>query len=504
MSKRALISVYDKKNIIHLAEQLIRLGYDIISTGGTSLVLEETQIPVIRIESITSFPEILGGRVKTLHPSIFGGILARRDEVSDMDMLLNHHIEPIDLVVVNLYPYQQASKSNLSEDQLIEMIDIGGVSLLRAAAKNYQHVTVITDPKDYSLFFEGIDVDLNMRRKLAGKAFSVTASYDAFIAEHFHQINHIQYPDILNFSYQKYDLPRYGENPHQSAAIYRKEMSPSTILDAQILHGKALSYNNIKDAEAALHILSEYIKPTVVVVKHTNPCAVSSKDTLIDAWHYAYEADSVSVFGGIVATNQVIDLLTAKELNRLFLEIIIAKGYDQDALQVLKQKKNLRIITYLDPIQSDDMEMVSIDGGILIQEKDKKDFDFSEFNVVTEQKPSEDEIKDLMFALRTVRHVKSNAIVLAKHETTIGIGAGQMNRIGSTEISIKQAGIKAQGAVLASDGFLPMTDTITSAHQAGIKAIIQPGGSIADQEVIALCNVYGIAMVFTQKRHFKH
>jgi phosphoribosylaminoimidazolecarboxamide formyltransferase / IMP cyclohydrolase len=504
MPKRALISVYDKTDIIPLVDQLIRLGYEIISTGGTSSILEQANIQVTRIESITSFPEILDGRVKTLHPSIFGGILARRDEVSDMNMLFNHHIEPIDLVIVNLYPFQRASKANLSEDEVIEMIDIGGVSLLRAAAKNYHHVTVITDPKDYHLFYEGVDIDLNSRRKLAGKAFSHTASYDACIADHFNQVNDIQYPDILNLSYQKYDLPRYGENPHQSAAIYRKEMSPSTILDGKILHGKSLSYNNIKDAEAALHILKEYQKPTVVVVKHMNPCAVSSKDTLIDAWQSAYLADSVSIFGGIIATNQVIDLITAKELNRLFLEIIIAKGFDQDALQVLKQKKNLRIITYLDPIQSDDTEIVSIDGGILIQEKDKKDVDFSEFNVVTEQKPTEDEIKDLLFALRTVRHVKSNAIVLAKDETTIGIGAGQMNRIGATEISIKQAGIKAQGSVLASDGFLPMTDTVTSAYQVGITAIIQPGGSIADQEVIKLCNIYGIAMVFTQKRHFKH
>ncbi len=504
MKKRALLSVFDKTGIIPLAEQLTALGYDIISTGGTSKILEDAMIPVIRIEDLTGFEAILGGRVKTLHPKVFGGILARRDDSIDMKTLEDDQIMPIDLVVVNLYPFLQALKLGKDEKELIEMMDIGGVSLVRAAAKNYPFVTVITDPQDYQLIMNEVEIDLKMRRLLAGKAFSLTASYDATISAYFNQSNDIQFPDTLNLTYQRFDLPRYGENPHQLAAIYRKQNRPSTLFNAKILHGKPLSYNNYRDIEAALHMLSEFNKPTVVVVKHMNPCAISSKSTLYEAWNSAYQADPVSIFGGIVATNQVIDVKTAKELNALFLEIIIAQGYDPDALDILKQKKNVRIISSPNSIPSDAMELVSIDGGLLYQEKDNKILDQNQFSIVTLRKPSDDEMNDLLFSMRVVKHVKSNAIVIAKDETSLGIGAGQMNRVGAVEIGIKQAGIISQGAVLASDGFIPMTDTVTLAQQAGITAIIQPGGSIADPEIIKWCNTYQIAMVFTHQRHFKH
>ncbi len=505
MKKRALISVYDKKNILQVASFLKQEDYDIISTGGTASHLEQAGFPVIRVEELTGFQALMEGRVKTLSPIIYAGVLARRAQDLDMKTLQDMKIETIDLVIVNLYPFEEALNQGKKSDDLLEMIDIGGVSLIRAAAKNYISVTVITDPKDYDELILQLPVDnLHYRKLLAGKAFSLTSMYDAMIASHFNQENHIDFPESLTLSYQKTETPRYGENPHQRAAIYRAYPSkPSALLDAQIHHGKQLSYNNIRDTDAAIHLLKSFDQPTVVVVKHMNPCGVASKKTLFEAWQAAYEADPVSIFGGIVATNQTIDLITAQAMHSLFLEIIIAKDYDKDALKCLKQKKNLRILTYPE-YALDQKEMVSIDGGMLYQDVDGVELDIHDFQVVTERKPSLNEMNDMLFAMKVARHVRSNAIVIAQDQTTRGIGAGQMNRVGAANIALEQAGQNSEGSVLASDGFIPMIDTVMLAHQHGIISIIQPGGSIHDDDVIRACNDHHLAMVFTKTRHFKH
>jgi phosphoribosylaminoimidazolecarboxamide formyltransferase/IMP cyclohydrolase len=506
MKKRALISVYDKTNLVEVATYLTQKDYEIISTGGTATHLEQAGIRVVHAEDLTGFQALLEGRVKTLSPILYAGILARRELASDMQTLESMGIEPIDLVIVNLYPFEQALTQGLQSTPLLELIDIGGVSLLRAAAKNYPSVTVITDPKDYDELIRRLhEDDLEYRTQLAGKAFSVTSMYDAMIARYFNHKNHIEFPELLTLGYQKIDMPRYGENPHQRAAIYRKYPNQhALVLDAQVLHGKQLSYNNIRDTEAAIHLLNEFDRPTVVVVKHMNPCSVSSKNTLFEAWQTAYQADPVSIFGGIIATNQIIDLSTAEAMHQLFLEIIIAKGYDSDALQCLKQKKNLRILLLPETHQVDPQEMVSIDGGMLFQDADRFELDIQDFQSVTTRKPSLNEINDMLFAMKVVRHVKSNAIVIAKDQTTRGIGAGQMNRVGAAKIALEQAKEDSTGAVLASDGFIPMMDTVMLANQYGITSIIQPGGSINDFEVIRACHTYDMTMVFTKTRHFKH
>jgi phosphoribosylaminoimidazolecarboxamide formyltransferase / IMP cyclohydrolase len=506
MTKRALISVYDKSNILSVATFLKDLEYEIISTGGTASYLETRGISVIRIEDLTGWNELLEGRVKTLSPILYAGILARRTQHSDMKTLESMEIQPIDLVIVNLYPFESLYKQGLRSNPLMEMVDIGGVSLIRAAAKNYPFVTVITDPKEYDELIRRLpEDDLKYRKELAGKAFSLTASYDSMIAHHFNQDNQIEFPELLTLSYHQVDTLRYGENPHQRASVYKDHFSKhSSVLDAKILHGKQLSYNNIRDTEAAIHLLNEFDLPTVVVIKHMNPCGVASKATLYEAWQSAHQADQVSIFGGVVATNQKIDLETAKSMQTVFLEIIIAKDYEEDALNLLKQKKNLRILIHerKEPVLR--KEMVSIEGGMLLQDADQVDIDINSFRVVTERKPSIQEINDLLFAYKTVKHVKSNAIVIAKDEITRGVGAGQMNRVGAAEIALKQAGVFSKGAVLASDGFIPMIDTVILAYQHGITSIIQPGGSIADLEVIRTCHEYNIAMIFSQTRHFKH
>jgi phosphoribosylaminoimidazolecarboxamide formyltransferase/IMP cyclohydrolase len=512
--KKALISVSDKTGLIPFARRLAAVGVEIISTGGTAAMLKEAGIPVIGISEVTGFPEILDGRVKTLHPNIHGGLLAVRDNETHQRQMKELHIEPIDLVVVNLYPFKQTiAKPDVTFAEAIEHIDIGGPSMLRSAAKNHQFVTVVVDAADYETVAAEIeangDTTLETRRRLAAKVFRHTAAYDALISRYLSAQAGDLLPESYTVTFEKAQDLRYGENPHQRAAFYREPLAKgASIASGEQLHGKELSYNNINDADAALAIVREFSEPAVVAVKHSNPCGVGIGRTVYEAYQKAYEADPVSIFGGIVAANRTIDKETALAMKEIFLEIILAPDFTEEALAVLKEKKNLRLLR----IPMDDGEIAatasfriaSVAGGALIQDYDAKRLDEAELRVVTERQPSEEELAQLKFAWKVVKHVKSNAIVLARDNMTIGVGAGQMNRVGAAKIAIEQAGEKAQGSVLASDAFFPMPDTVEAAAQAGVTAIIQPGGSVRDQESIDACNRYGIAMIFTGTRHFKH
>jgi phosphoribosylaminoimidazolecarboxamide formyltransferase / IMP cyclohydrolase len=509
--KRALLSVSNKEGIVSLAKQLVELGVEIISTGGTKKTLEEAGVPVIGISEVTGFPEILDGRVKTLHPMIHGGLLAIRDNERHQNELREHHITPIDLVVVNLYPFQQTiAKSNVTFAEAIENIDIGGPTMLRAAAKNHQYVTVVVDPADYDTVVQELkehgDVSAETKLKLAAKVFRHTAAYDAMIAEYLTNKTGEEYPESLTITFEKKQALRYGENPHQTAAFYKKPLGSSfSIAQATQLHGKELSYNNINDANAALQIVKEFTEPAAVAVKHMNPCGVGVGATIYEAFAKAYEADPTSIFGGIIALNREVDKETAEKMHEIFLEIVIAPSFSKEALNILTQKKNIRLLTvdFSAPNMKEKM-LVSVQGGLLVQEADTHTLDDAEIKVVTKREPTEQEWEALRFAWKVVKHVKSNAIVLAKDGMTIGVGAGQMNRVGAAKIAIEQAGEKAKGAVLASDAFFPMDDTVEAAAKAGITAIIQPGGSIRDADSIKKADEYGIAMVFTGIRHFKH
>ncbi|KYD18593.1 bifunctional phosphoribosylaminoimidazolecarboxamide formyltransferase/IMP cyclohydrolase [Saccharococcus caldoxylosilyticus] len=509
--KRALLSVSNKEGIVPLAKQLVELGVEIISTGGTKKTLEEAGIPVIGISEVTGFPEILDGRVKTLHPAIHGGLLAIRDNERHQAELHEHHITPIDLVVVNLYPFQQTiAKSDVTFAEAIENIDIGGPTMLRAAAKNHSYVTVVVDPADYDMVIQELkehgDISAETKRKLAAKVFRHTAAYDALIAEYLTNKTGEEYPETLTVTFEKKQALRYGENPHQTAAFYKKPLGSSfSIAQATQLHGKALSYNNINDANAALQLVKEFTEPVAVAVKHMNPCGVGTGATIYEAFLKAYEADPVSIFGGIIALNREVDKATAEKMHEIFLEIVIAPSFSDEALAILTQKKNIRLLTvdFAAPKTKEKM-LVSVQGGLLVQEADTHTLEDAELKVVTKREPTEEEWKQLQFAWKVVKHVKSNAIVLAKDGMTIGVGAGQMNRVGAAKIAIEQAGEKTNGAVLASDAFFPMDDTVEAAAKAGITAIIQPGGSIRDADSIRKADEYGIAMVFTGIRHFKH
>ncbi|EID43085.1 phosphoribosylaminoimidazolecarboxamideformyltransferase/IMP cyclohydrolase [Parageobacillus thermoglucosidasius TNO-09.020] len=509
--KRALLSVSNKEGIVSLAKQLVELGVEIISTGGTKRTLEEAGVPVIGISDVTGFPEILDGRVKTLHPIIHGGLLAIRDNERHQNELREHHITPIDLVVVNLYPFQQTiAKSDVTFAEAIENIDIGGPTMLRAAAKNHQYVTVVVDPADYDAVVQELkehgDVSAEMKLKLAAKVFRHTAAYDAMIAEYLTNKTGEEYPESFTITFEKKQSLRYGENPHQTAAFYQKPLGSSfSIAKAAQLHGKELSYNNINDTNAALQLVKEFAEPAAVAVKHMNPCGVGIGATIYEAFTKAYEADPTSIFGGIIALNREVDKDTAEKMHEIFLEIIIAPSFSSEALDILTQKKNIRLLT-VDFTAPDTNEklLVSVQGGLLVQEADTRTLSDGEIKVVTKREPTEQEWESLQFAWKVVKHVKSNAIVLAKDGMTIGVGAGQMNRVGAAKIAIEQAGEKAKGAVLASDAFFPMDDTVEAAAKAGITAIIQPGGSIRDADSIKKADEYGIAMVFTGIRHFKH
>lgn len=514
MIKRALISVSDKTGIVELAKELQNRGVEIVSTGGTAKALSDAGVKVINISDITGFPECLDGRVKTLHPKVHGGLLAMRSNEEHMKQIRELGIEPIDMVVINLYPFKQTIlKENVKLEEAIENIDIGGPTMLRAAAKNYQDVAVIVDPKDYDLVLEEIrskgDVSPETKFKLAYKVFEHTSHYDTLIAKYLRdKLGEDTFPETLSLTFEKVQEMRYGENPHQKAVFY-KEVSKNEgcLTSAEQLHGKELSYNNINDANGALELLKEFDEPTVVAVKHANPCGVACAGNIYDAYVKAYEADPVSIFGGIVAANREIDEKTAEEINKIFVEIVIAPSFTEEALKVLTQKKNIRILR-LDNISKkiakDTYDMKKVAGGLLVQGYNTELFNMDDLKYVTEKKPTKEEMEDLIFAMKVVKHTKSNGIALAKGKQTVGVGPGQTNRIMACNIAIKIGGEKTKGAVLASDAFFPFPDCVEAAAAAGITAIIQPGGSIKDQESIDACNKYGIAMVFTGMRHFKH
>ncbi|WP_239256524.1 bifunctional phosphoribosylaminoimidazolecarboxamide formyltransferase/IMP cyclohydrolase [Listeria ilorinensis] len=508
--KRALISVSDKTGVVAFGKQLVELDFEIISTGGTKQALEEAGVPVIGIEEVTYFPEMLDGRVKTLHPNVHGGLLANRSIPAHMEALEKHAITPIDLVCVNLYPFQATiEQPNVTLGEAIENIDIGGPSMLRSAAKNYAAVTVLVDTADY----EGVLGELSeqgtttfeTRQRLAAKVFRHTAQYDALIGQYLTEVTGEKFPEKLTLTYNLEDRLRYGENPHQDAAFYKEPLSQEGVISrAKQLHGKALSYNNLRDADAAVKIAAEFTEPVAVAVKHMNPCGVGCGTTIEEAYLKAYEADETSIFGGIIALNREVDAETATHMSEIFLEIIIAPSFSEDAFEILSRKKNIRLLTLNIETTEPGLDKISIGGGLLLQDQDTLVEDPESFEVVTEKAPTEVELQALLTQWKIVKHVKSNAIVVGTASQTLGVGAGQMNRIGAAEIALKQAGEKAAGAVLASDAFFPMDDTVEAAGRAGIKAIIQPGGSIKDQDSIAMANQYGIAMVVTRVRHFKH
>jgi phosphoribosylaminoimidazolecarboxamide formyltransferase / IMP cyclohydrolase len=509
--KRALISVSDKSGIVEFAKSLVELGFEIVSTGGTKKSLQENGVPVMGVSDVTGFPEILEGRVKTLNPYIHGGLLAKHGEESHQQQLAEHHITPIQVVCVNLYPFKETiSKQDATVEDAIENIDIGGPAMLRASAKNHEYVTVLVDPSDYATVLtelkENGATSKETRRRLAAKVFRHTAAYDSLISQYMTELVQEETPENITVTYELAQGLRYGENPHQKAAFYRKPLgSKFSIAHAKQLHGKELSYNNINDADAALQIINEFSEPAAVAVKHMNPCGVGTGESIFTAFEKAFEADTVSIFGGIIALNREVDECTARKLHEIFLEIIIAPSFSTEALEILQAKKNLRLLTVPFEKQSTpDKKLVSVQGGLLVQEEDYFTLDHAELRVVTKREPSAQEWKSLKLGWKVVKHVKSNAIVVAKDEMTIGIGAGQMNRVGSAKIALEQAGEKANGAAMASDAFFPMDDTVEAAAKAGVTAIIQPGGSIRDEDSIKKADEYGIAMVFTGIRHFKH
>lgn len=509
--KRALISVSNKDGIIPFASQLVELGVEIVSTGGTKKAIQEAGLPVIGISDVTGFPEILDGRVKTLHPNIHGGLLAMRESDDHLAQLEKHNIQPIDLVVVNLYPFQQTiAKPDVTFADAIENIDIGGPSMLRAAAKNHKHVTVVVDPTDYDTVIAQVKADGKVnqetRARLAAKVFRHTAAYDAVIAEYLTKEVNEESPESLTVTFEKKQDLRYGENPHQKAAFYKKPLgAANSIANGTQIHGKELSYNNINDADAALAIVKEFSEPAAVAIKHMNPCGVGVGATIEQAFDKAYAADPVSIFGGIIALNREVDAATAMKMKEIFLEIIIAPSFTEEALEILTAKKNLRLLTLpFTPDEKIEKRLTSIHGGLLVQDEDTFGLEDANVTVATKREPTEEEWAALKMAWKVVKHVKSNAIVLVKDDMTVGVGAGQMNRVGSAKIAIEQAGENVVGSVMGSDAFFPMSDTVEAAGKAGVTAIIQPGGSIRDEDSIKKADELGIAMVMTGVRHFKH
>ncbi len=511
--KRALVSVSYKENLLDFVRFLVENNYEIVSTGGTKKMLEAEQIPVISIDEVTHFPEIMDGRVKTLHPNVHGGLLCVRDNENHIKALNENKIELIDMVVVNLYPFKETiHKADVSFEEAIENIDIGGPSMLRSAAKNHRFVTVVCDPNDYAMVRAEIeaegDVTLKTRERLAAKTFRHTASYDATIASYLTKQVEEHNPESLTLTYERKQTLRYGENPHQSAVFYAGEEQGYSVAWSQQLQGKELSYNNIQDADAAITILKEFKNCAVVAVKHKNPCGVGVGNSLNEAWKRCYEADPVSIFGGIVATNHEIDAETAKEMQSVFLEIVIAPSYTPEALEVLAAKKNLRVLTIsLDDTTTNDAKVyTSVTGGLLEQGVDNYDVENYNYTVVTKKEPTVEQINDLLFAMKVCKHVKSNAITLVKDLKTVGIGGGQTNRVGAAHIALEQAKAAGHtsGMALASDAFFPFDDVVKMAVKYGVETIIQPGGSMRDNDSIKACDELGIVMIFTGVRHFKH
>lgn len=515
---KALISVSDKTGVVEFAKGLVALGWEILSTSGTMKLLKESGVPVISVSDVTGFPEICDGRVKTLHPKIHGALLARRDIPEHMKELKDNDIETIDLVCVNLYPFRETiAKPNVTMEDAVEHIDIGGPSMLRSSAKNWESVTVVCNPADYETILSEIKAGGNTTRetrlKLSAKAYTHTAEYDMAISTYMRAQAGL--PEKLFLEYDLKQELRYGENPHQEAKFFASTVKePFSLAIAEQLNGKELSYNNIQDANATLNIAREFDEPFCVGVKHMNPCGSATGKTIAEAWKKAYEADKTSIFGGIVAANREIDLETAQMLKPIFLEIVMAPSFAPDALELLCTKKNLRVLK-VDMSKDNTVrkQYVSMNGGMLVQDRDINTKPVAADQCVTELKPTVDQLADMEFAWKIVKHVKSNAIVVAKGGMTYGVGAGQMNRIGSAEIALKQAqntlkeegkDIMTEGLVLASDGFFPFNDCVALAAEYGIKAIVQPGGSIRDEDSIKLADEKGITMLFTGERHFKH
>lgn len=514
---KALISVSDKTGIVEFAKRLEKQGVEIVSTGGTYKKLKEEGVKVMEISELTGFPECLDGRVKTLHPIVHAGILARREKEEHRKQLEDLNIDTIDFVVVNLYPFKQTIlKDGVSLEECVENIDIGGPTMLRSAAKNYQDVTVITNPEDYDVVLSELEekgeVSKDTKFRLMQAVFEHTANYDAMIANYMkEQRKDESLPEKLTLTYEKVQDMRYGENPHQKAALYKEiGKCEGSLTTAKQLNGKELSFNNINDTNGALELLKEFEEPTVVACKHGNPCGVGSSTDIYKAWKKAFEADKTSIFGGIVVVNEEVSVEMAKEMKEIFLEVIVAPSFELEALEILKKKKNVRVLelpTIRIKQKENAYDIKKINGGAIVQTIDAKLLD--EYEVVTETKPTPEQMEDLLFTWKIVKYVKSNGIAIGKEKQSIGIGPGQVNRIWATKQAIEhgeeliEKGI-TNGAVLASDAFFPFADCVEEAHKAGIKAIIQPGGSIKDQDSIDKCNEYGIAMVFTKMRHFRH
>ncbi|MHB8633891.1 MAG: bifunctional phosphoribosylaminoimidazolecarboxamide formyltransferase/IMP cyclohydrolase [Thermoplasmatota archaeon] len=512
----ALLSVSDKRGIEEFARALRGAGYRLVSTGGTARAIEAAGIPVEDVEKVTGSKQMMGGRVKTLHPAIAGGILARRDDAGDREALASNSISPIDVVVVNLYPFEEAAARQSPLEELIEEVDIGGPSLVRAAAKNHRHVLVVTDPGQYprvaAALAEG-KVDVALRQELALRAFQHTARYDAIIARVLSKrFGLTDYPEHLVFAFDRLDMLRYGENEHQRAAFYEKAgprniIEPS-IVKARQLHGKKLSYNNILDADFALEAVKEFPEaPTCVIVKHATPCGIAQASTVLQAYQEALACDPYSPFGGVVAVNRPLDLATAKELSQVFLEIVVAPAFEAEALAWLRQKKNLRLLEVpglASPYQRSGTQVRSVTGGLLVQDRDLKEHDVRNWKCVTRRQPTPKELESLRFAARCVKHVRSNAVVFVQGTRTVGIGGGQTARVDSTFIAVHKGGGRIRGSVLASDAFFPFRDAIEVAAKQGVAAVVQPGGSIRDEEVIAAADESGIAMMFSGQRSFRH
>lgn len=491
--RKALLSVSDKTGIIPFAQRLTELDFELYSTGGTKKALEDNNILVKSVSELTNFPEIMDGRVKTLHPNIHGGILADRSNPEHVKAMETHGIAPLDLVVVNLYPFEATvANPDVTEMDAIENIDIGGPTMLRSSAKNFKHVITVVDPADYDVVIDKLKsntLDEAFRKQLMIKVFTHTNQYDAA---------------IVNFFSDNTSSLRYGENPHQKARFIKTDAKPNTLAGARVLHGKPLSFNNIKDADATLFLVKQFDMPAAVAVKHMNPCGVGTGEVISEAFQNAYDADSQSIFGGIVALNREVDEETAEKMHAIFLEVIIAPKFSDAALEILTAKKNIRLLEIDMDTDKGEEEFVSVSGGYLVQDKDLLNVTRDDMRIVTEAEPTEAQWKAIELGWKVVKSVKSNAIVLANDKQTVGIGAGQMNRVGAAKIAIERAIEINENVVLASDGFFPMSDTVETAHAAGIKCIVQPGGSIKDQDSIDKANEFGIAMVMTDVRHFKH
>ncbi|ADL13791.1 bifunctional phosphoribosylaminoimidazolecarboxamide formyltransferase/IMP cyclohydrolase [Acetohalobium arabaticum] len=515
----ALISVSDKRGVVEFAQGLHELGVNIISTGGTGAKLKEAGIPVVDIPQVTDYPEMMDGRVKTLHPAVHGGILAVRDNEEHMTELKELGIKPIDLIVVNLYPFAETIAQDVTFKEAVENIDIGGPTMIRSAAKNCNDVGVVVDPADYDGILaelEENEVELSSDKKLelAYKAFKHTAEYDHLIQDYLFDFvkEDDEAKEVIRDRYEKVSDLRYGENPHQQAAFYRQaETTEPSVTTAKQLHGKALSFNNINDTDGALELVKEFTaQPAAAVIKHANPCGMAVADTLAEAYQQAYAGDPVSAYGSIVALNREVDQETAEEIAdpEKFVEVVIAPGFSEEALEILQQRwENVRLLEtgelFIDE-DTDEKDIKKVVGGLLVQDRDLAQLDESELEVVTDREPTDQELKDMLFSWKVVKHVKSNAIVIGREEQIVGVGAGQMSRVDAMMIAGRKAEERKEGAVVASDAFFPFADAVEQAAEMGITAIIQPGGSIRDEEVIAAANEHGIAMVFTGRRHFKH